>query len=67
MTVTPAGVLYVHVHDPLVRLEEYVDEQMRELQRLEKYRMQGLLINEIPVLEAMDENLLEQKSHQLFL
>ncbi|WP_342559371.1 helicase-exonuclease AddAB subunit AddB [Metasolibacillus sp. FSL K6-0083] len=61
VTVTPAGVLYVHVHDPLVRLEEYVDEQMRELQRLEKYRMQGLLINEIPVLEAMDENLLEQK------
>lgn len=61
ITVTPAGMLYVHVHDPLIRLEEYVDEQMRELQRLEKYRMQGLLTNEIPILEAMDENLLEQK------
>ncbi|WPK12360.1 helicase-exonuclease AddAB subunit AddB [Lysinibacillus louembei] len=61
IAVTPAGVLYVHVHDPLIRLEEYVDEQMRELQRLEKYRMQGLLTNEIPVLEAMDGNLLEQK------
>ncbi|WP_042471198.1 helicase-exonuclease AddAB subunit AddB [Bacillus ndiopicus] len=61
ISVTPAGVLYVHVHDPLIRLEEYVDEQMRELQRLEKYRMQGLLTNEVPVLEAMDENLLEQK------
>ncbi|MEO4054232.1 helicase-exonuclease AddAB subunit AddB [Solibacillus sp. CAU 1738] len=59
--VAPAGMLYVHVHDPLIRLEEYVDEQVRELQRLEKYRMQGLVTNELDVLEAMDENLLENK------
>lgn len=57
----PAGMLYVHVHDPLIRLEEYVDEQVREMQRLEKYRMNGLVTSELDVLEAMDTNLLENK------
>lgn len=59
--VAPAGMLYVHVHDPLIRLEEYVDEQVRELQRLEKYRMQGLVTSELDVLTAMDEKLVENK------
>lgn len=61
LEISPAGVLYVHVHDPLIRLEEYVDEQMLELQRLEKYRMDGLVTAEVSILEAMDQKLKEQK------
>ncbi|WP_332650324.1 helicase-exonuclease AddAB subunit AddB [Lysinibacillus sp. 54212] len=59
--IAPAGMLYVHVHDPLIRLEEYVDESVRELQRLENYRMNGLVTSELDVLEAMDTELLENK------
>ena len=59
--VAPAGMLYVHVHDPLLRLDEVVDEQIRELSRLEKYRMNGLVTSDIDILEAMDSNLLETK------
>ncbi|WP_431029218.1 helicase-exonuclease AddAB subunit AddB [Lysinibacillus sp. LZ02] len=59
--VAPAGMLYVHVHDPLIRLEEVVDEQIRELNRLEKYRMNGLVTSDIDILEAMDSDLPEIK------
>ena len=59
--VAPAGMLYVHVHDPLLRLDEVVDEQIRELSRLEKYRMNALVTSDIDILEAMDSNLLETK------
>lgn len=55
--VVPAGMLYVHVHDPLLKLEEVVDEQVRELQRLEQFRMNGIVSDESAVLEAMDEDL----------
>lgn len=65
IVVAAAGMLYVHVHDPLIRLEEYVDEQVRELQRLEKYRMNGLVTSELDVLEAMDTELLENKKSNI--
>ncbi|MEK4228471.1 helicase-exonuclease AddAB subunit AddB [Solibacillus sp. FSL H8-0538] len=52
-----AGVLYVHVHDPLLTLEDYGNEVLREQTRLENYRMTGLLTNETNVLQAMDDEL----------
>lgn len=52
-----AGMLYVHVHDPLLTLEDYGNEVLREQTRLENYRMTGLLTNEAMVLQAMDEEL----------
>ena len=57
LIVVPAGMLYVHVHDPLLKLEEVVDEQMRELQRLEHFRMNGLVSADGEILTAMDDNL----------
>ncbi|MER1998978.1 MAG: helicase-exonuclease AddAB subunit AddB, partial [Lysinibacillus sp.] len=56
--VVPAGMLYVHVHDPLLKLEEVVEEQVRELQRLEQYRMNGLVSDHPDVYTAMDDQLI---------
>lgn len=61
----PAGMLYVHVHDPLLKLEEIVDEQVRELQRLEKYKMGGLVTNDLDILTLMDEKLPEDKESKI--
>lgn len=63
--VVPAGMLYVHVHDPLLKLEEVVDEQVRELQRLEQFRMNGLISAEHDVITAMDERLIDEKESKI--
>ncbi len=59
IVVVPAGMLYVHVHDPLISLNEVVEEQVRELARLEKYKMNGLLTSDLEVLQEMDAELAE--------
>lgn len=59
IVVAPAGMLYVHVHDPLISLNEVVEEQVRELTRLEKYRMNGLLTSDKDILQEMDVELAE--------
>ena len=53
----PAGMLYVHVQNPLLRLQEEVDTTIVEQERLKAYKMTGLLVDDMDVLVAMDENL----------
>ncbi|KGR80578.1 helicase-exonuclease AddAB subunit AddB [Ureibacillus manganicus] len=53
----PAGVLYVHVHNPLLKLEEELDEGKLEIERLRQYRMKGLLSEDPTALVLMDEEL----------
>ena len=65
LIVVPAGMLYVHVHDPLLKLEEVVDEQVRELQRLEHFRMNGLVSADGEILTAMDDHLLDEKESKI--
>lgn len=55
--VSPAGMLYVHVHDPLLSFQDLVDTNVQELKRLEEYRMTGLVTTNEKVLTAMDETL----------
>lgn len=55
--VDPAGVLYVHVHNPLLKGEKELDEIAIEVERMEKYRMKGLLTENPDPLIAMDDNL----------
>ena len=55
--VSPAGMLYVHVHDPLLSFQDLVDTNVQELKRLEQYRMTGLVTTDENVLTAMDETL----------
>ena len=55
--VDPAGVLYVHVHNPILKMEQEVDEMTLELERIKKYRMKGLLTENAESLIAMDDEL----------
>lgn len=55
--VHPAGVLYVHVQNPMLPLkEDKTPEEIQQLQ-LKEYKMQGLLVEDSEVLLAMDETL----------
>lgn len=53
----PAGVLYVHVHNPILKVEEELGEMDIETERMEKYKMRGLLMEDSISLVAMDEEL----------
>lgn len=52
-----AGVLYVHVHNPILKIEQELDDMTLELERMKKYRMRGLLTENPESLIAMDEEL----------
>ncbi|WP_047982479.1 helicase-exonuclease AddAB subunit AddB [Ornithinibacillus contaminans] len=54
---TPAGVLYFHVHNPMISgTQNMTDEQLEE-EIFKSYKMQGLLINQEQVIQLMDTSL----------
>ncbi|HWL13803.1 MAG TPA: helicase-exonuclease AddAB subunit AddB [Ureibacillus sp.] len=63
--VDPAGVLYVHVHNPILKMEQEVDDLTLELERMKKYRMKGLLTENAESIIAMDEELEEGGSSKI--
>ncbi|TQE91387.1 helicase-exonuclease AddAB subunit AddB [Ureibacillus terrenus] len=55
----PAGVLYVHVQNPLLKIEQELNELQLEEERLKMYKMRGLLAEDQEAVLAMDERLEE--------
>ncbi|MFJ7735935.1 helicase-exonuclease AddAB subunit AddB [Lysinibacillus sp. NPDC097287] len=55
----PAGVLYVHVHNPMLKLDKDMAESEIEADRLKQYKMKGLLTENPEVILSMDEQLEE--------
>ena len=55
----PAGVLYVHVHNPMLKLEKDLAESEIETDRLKQFKMKGLLTENPEVIFSMDEQLEE--------
>lgn len=54
---TPAGVLYFHVHNPMISGKEQLqDEQLAE-EIFKKYKMQGLLLSDEEIIRMMDTSL----------
>ena len=53
----PAGVLYVHVHNPMLKLETDLDISAVEETRLKEFKMKGLLTENTEALFAMDEEI----------
>ncbi|SEO70391.1 DNA helicase/exodeoxyribonuclease V, subunit B [Amphibacillus marinus] len=57
MRASPAGVLYFHVHDPILSEQQAISQETLEDKLLKKYKMQGLLINNEQVVKKMDTGL----------
>ncbi len=53
----PAGVLYFHVHHPLIRSERELSAEELEAELLKRFRMRGLLLAEPKVAQLMDQTL----------
>lgn len=51
---SPAGVLYMHVHNPMLKTNKELSDMDVAEELFKKYKMNGLLIDEVPVLHEMD-------------
>src|SRR5690625_463901 len=54
---TPAGVLYFHVHNQMVRDDQLLSEEKIEEEIFKHHSMKGLLINNEQVVRKMDTSL----------
>ncbi|GFN30327.1 helicase-exonuclease AddAB subunit AddB [Paenibacillus xylaniclasticus] len=55
--VKPAGVLYFHVHNPLLNTAGGLDRHEARRQRLKKFKTKGLLVADEKVIRLMDSEL----------
>ncbi|MFS0613678.1 helicase-exonuclease AddAB subunit AddB [Lederbergia ruris] len=53
----PAGVLYFHVHNPMVDSEQNLPEDQIEKEILKQFKMKGLLLGQADVVQLMDTSL----------
>jgi ATP-dependent helicase/nuclease subunit B len=53
----PAGVLYFHVHNPMISGESRMSDEKLEEEIFKSYKMKGLLINNERVIQMMDTSL----------
>ncbi|WP_430787753.1 helicase-exonuclease AddAB subunit AddB [Virgibacillus flavescens] len=61
---TPAGVLYFHVHNPMIAGKQRMQDDQIEKEILKKYKMQGLLLSSEEIIKLMDRSL-ESGSSQI--
>jgi ATP-dependent helicase/nuclease subunit B len=52
--VLPAGILYFRIQDPVVRKEGEISGEEIEREIMKKFRMRGLLLEEVNVIRGMD-------------
>ncbi|NNU84203.1 helicase-exonuclease AddAB subunit AddB [Geobacillus sp. BMUD] len=51
----PAGVLYFHIHNPIVQAKQWVDDEIEMAKKLlEPFRMRGLLLADVEAIRLMD-------------
>ncbi|MFK2825839.1 helicase-exonuclease AddAB subunit AddB [Bacillus sp. B190/17] len=54
---SPAGVLYFHVHNPLISSKKIMTLEEIEQEMFKKFKMKGLILGEEEALQLMDMNL----------
>ena len=54
---TPAGVLYFHVHNPMISSQHMLSDEKLEDELLKTYKMQGLLLSDEQIIQLMDTSL----------
>ncbi len=58
----PAGVLYFHIHNPMIQSEHPLSEEKIEEERFKKFKMNGLVLHDLEALELMDNQIAEKHS-----
>ncbi|MDQ0224220.1 helicase-exonuclease AddAB subunit AddB [Metabacillus niabensis] len=56
---TPAGVLYFHVHDPIIQANTLLSEDKLDEEIFKKFKMKGLLLGDEESVRLMDDSLTE--------
>lgn len=64
-TAKPAGVLYFHVHNPLLQSENSMDANKAQEQVFKKFKMKGLVMADLDIVRKMDGDL--EKGHSEIL
>ncbi|WP_019240415.1 MULTISPECIES: helicase-exonuclease AddAB subunit AddB [Bacillus] len=54
----PAGMLYFHVHNPIIKANEMMDFDKIEKEIFKQFKMKGLLLENQDVLQLMDDHLI---------
>ncbi|MEH7251632.1 helicase-exonuclease AddAB subunit AddB [Neobacillus niacini] len=57
MKASPAGVLYFHVHNPLISSSKLLTVDEIEKEIMKKFKMNGLMVGDQDVLKLMDQSL----------
>ncbi|HEX6593624.1 MAG TPA: helicase-exonuclease AddAB subunit AddB [Bacillota bacterium] len=57
MKAYPAGVLYFHVHNPMISEKQMMSDEALEKRIFKEYKMKGLLLEEERVIKLMDTSL----------
>lgn len=53
----PAGLLYMHIHNPMIRTGETLTKELVEEELLKSYKMRGYLLDRPEVVEKMDSEI----------
>lgn len=54
---SPAGVLYFHLHKPMLSLDEVLTDEDIQQEILKKYKQEGLVLDQIAIAKQMDTSL----------
>src|SRR5699024_411349 len=60
---SPAGVLYFHVHNPMISASDFLTEDKIEQEIFKKFKMKGLLVDQEEVVRMMDTSLESGRSN----
>jgi ATP-dependent helicase/nuclease subunit B len=59
----PAGVLYFHVHNPMVKTNKWLSDEELERELFKRFKMNGLVVNDTDAIRLMDETIEAGDSH----
>lgn len=63
----PAGMLYFHVHDPIIQSSNELTMDQLEKELLKKFKMKGLLLEDEEAIRLMDQSLQPGKGSSLYI
>lgn len=62
---TPAGVLYFHIHNPIIPLKKAMSDDDIDDELFKQFKMKGFVLNDLKALTLMDKEIFEKNSDVL--